>query len=80
MVNDVGYIQSYVDGRLVLFVQLAEEDQLLNGNGTAPNLRGILNRRASPLPRRSARTPARTRSSRRSPRSARARSSSPTRS
>jgi HK97 family phage major capsid protein len=44
MVNDVGYIQSYVNGRLVLFVQLAEEDQLLNGNGTPPNLRGILNR------------------------------------
>lgn len=44
MVNDAGYIQSYVNGRLVLFVQLAEEDQLLNGNGTAPNLRGILNR------------------------------------
>jgi HK97 family phage major capsid protein len=44
MVNDVPYIQSYVNGRLVLFVQLAEEDQLLNGNGTAPNLRGILNR------------------------------------
>ena len=44
MVNDIGYIQSYINGRLVLFVQLAEEDQLLNGNGTAPNLRGILNR------------------------------------
>lgn len=44
MINDVGYIQSYVNGRLVLFVQLAEEDQLLNGNGTAPNLRGILQR------------------------------------
>jgi HK97 family phage major capsid protein len=44
MVNDAGYIQSYVNGRLVLFVQLAEEDQLLNGNGTPPNLRGILNR------------------------------------
>jgi len=44
MVNDIGYIQSYVNGRLVLFVKLAEEDQLLNGNGTAPNLRGILNR------------------------------------
>lgn len=44
MVNDVGFIQGYVNGRLVLFVQLAEEDQLLNGNGTAPNLRGILQR------------------------------------
>lgn len=44
MISDVDYVVSYVNGRLVLFVQLAEEDQLLNGNGTAPNLRGILNR------------------------------------
>ena len=44
MLQDVEYIQSYVNGRLVLFVKLAEEDQLLNGNGTAPNLRGILQR------------------------------------
>jgi HK97 family phage major capsid protein len=44
MIQDVDYIVSYVNGRLVLFVQLAEEDQLLNGNGTAPNLRGILQR------------------------------------
>lgn len=44
MLSDVSYITSYVNGRLVLFVQLAEEDQLLNGNGTAPNLRGILQR------------------------------------
>jgi HK97 family phage major capsid protein len=44
MINDVEYIQSYVNGRLVLFVKLAEEDQLLNGNGTPPNLTGILNR------------------------------------
>ncbi|MGZ4663595.1 MAG: phage major capsid protein [Frankiaceae bacterium] len=44
MLQDIGYIQSYIDGRLVLFVQLAEEDQLLNGNGTAPNLRGLMNR------------------------------------
>jgi HK97 family phage major capsid protein len=44
MLQDVSYIQSYVNGRLVLFVRLAEEDQLLNGNGTAPNLKGLLNR------------------------------------
>lgn len=44
MLQDVQYIESYVNGRLVLFVQLAEEDQLLNGNGTAPNLTGLLNR------------------------------------
>lgn len=44
MLQDVDYIASYVNGRLVLFVQLAEEDQLINGNGTAPNLKGLLQR------------------------------------
>ena len=44
MLQDAGYVGGYVQGRLVLFVKLAEEDQLLNGNGTAPNLRGLLNR------------------------------------
>lgn len=44
MLQDVNYIQSYLNGRLTLFVQLAEEDQILNGNGTAPNLTGLMNR------------------------------------
>jgi HK97 family phage major capsid protein len=44
LLEDVPAIQSYIDARLTLGVQLAEEDQLLNGNGTAPNLRGVLNR------------------------------------
>src|SRR5581483_684396 len=44
MVSDVNYIASYLNGRLVLFVQLAEEDQLLNGNGSAPNLDGLTHR------------------------------------
>lgn len=44
MLEDVAAIRSYVDGRLQLFVRLTEEDQLLNGNGTAPNLTGLLNR------------------------------------
>ncbi len=44
MLEDVSQIRSYIDGRLRLGVALSEEDQLLNGNGTAPNLRGILNR------------------------------------
>jgi HK97 family phage major capsid protein len=44
MVQDVPFVTSFINGRLVMFVQLAEEDQLLNGNGTAPNLRGLLNR------------------------------------
>lgn len=44
MLEDVAQIRSYIDNRLRLFIQLTEEDQLLNGNGTAPNLTGILNR------------------------------------
>lgn len=44
MLADASYIAGYIQGRLTLFVQLAEEDQLLNGNGTAPNLRGLNNR------------------------------------
>jgi HK97 family phage major capsid protein len=44
MLEDASFVAGYVSGRLVLFVQLAEEDQLLNGNGTAPNIKGLLNR------------------------------------
>lgn len=42
--EDVPFATSYINGRLRLFVMLAEEDQLLNGSGTAPNLTGIANR------------------------------------
>lgn len=44
MLEDVEQARSYVDGRLEIFVQLTEEDQLLNGSGIAPNLLGLLNR------------------------------------
>lgn len=44
MLEDVAQIRSYLDTRLALFVRHAEEDQLLNGSGTAPNIRGLLNR------------------------------------
>ncbi|HXG72959.1 MAG TPA: phage major capsid protein [Gemmatimonadaceae bacterium] len=44
MLEDVPALRSYLDVRLRLGVELTLEDQLLNGNGTAPNLRGILNR------------------------------------
>jgi len=44
LLEDVSAIQAYIDARLRLGVQLAEEDQLLNGNGTAPNLLGLMNR------------------------------------
>jgi HK97 family phage major capsid protein len=44
MLEDVAQIQSYIDARLTLGLALTEEDQLLNGNGTAPNLKGIMQR------------------------------------
>jgi HK97 family phage major capsid protein len=44
MLEDWEQARSYLDGRLEIFVLLTEEDQLLNGNGTAPNILGILNR------------------------------------
>jgi HK97 family phage major capsid protein len=44
MLEDVAQLRSYLDGRLRLFVQHAEEANLLNGNGNAPNLRGLLQR------------------------------------
>jgi hypothetical protein len=44
MLEDVPQIASYIDARLVLGVQLTEEDQLLNGSGVAPNLLGLLAR------------------------------------
>jgi HK97 family phage major capsid protein len=40
MLEDFAQIQSYIDNRLSLFVQIAEEAQLLSGNGTAPHLTG----------------------------------------
>lgn len=44
MLEDVSAIRSFIDARLALGVQLTEEDQLLNGSGTPPDLTGILNR------------------------------------
>lgn len=40
--EDEPLIRSYVENRLRLFLQLAEEDQLLNGDNNAPNLNGLL--------------------------------------
>lgn len=42
--SDVDYLISVINSQLVGRLLVVEEDQLLNGNGTAPNLRGILNR------------------------------------
>ena len=44
MLEDVPQIRSYIDARLILGVQLAEENQLLNGDGVAPNLLGLSKR------------------------------------
>ncbi|MBA3654247.1 MAG: phage major capsid protein [Actinobacteria bacterium] len=44
MLEDQAQIRSYIDGRLALFVQIAEEAQLTSGSGVAPQLTGILNR------------------------------------
>lgn len=41
---DTDYIVSVINSQLVVRLQIEEENQLLNGNGTAPNMRGILNR------------------------------------
>ena len=44
MLEDVAQARSYIDARLMLGVSQAEEDQLLNGSGTAPAMTGLLNR------------------------------------
>lgn len=43
-IQDVDYLVSVINSQLVSRLRLVEEDQILNGNGTAPNVRGILNR------------------------------------
>lgn len=40
---DAGQTRSLIDNQLNLMLKIVEEDQLVNGNGTSPNLRGILN-------------------------------------
>jgi HK97 family phage major capsid protein len=42
--DDIEWLRQYLNGRLALFVRIREEQQLLTGNGTAPDIRGILNR------------------------------------
>lgn len=43
VLEDLDQARSYIDGRLSYFVQMEEEDQILNGDGTGTNMRGILN-------------------------------------
>jgi HK97 family phage major capsid protein len=44
MLQDVSYITSYITNRMSLFVKIAEELQLLLGDGTGENLTGVMNR------------------------------------
>jgi len=43
LMTDEPAMRSYVEQRLRLFLELAEEDQLVNGSGVAPDLTGMLN-------------------------------------
>ena len=44
LVEDLPFLKSAIDGRLLYQLNLYIEDQLLNGSGAAGNLRGLLNR------------------------------------
>jgi HK97 family phage major capsid protein len=43
LLSDFDSLVDFLDNQLRLGVLLAEENQIINGNGTSPNLRGILN-------------------------------------
>ena len=43
VLSDAAMLRSYIDNRLVYGVNFKEEEQLLNGDGTSPNLDGLLN-------------------------------------
>jgi HK97 family phage major capsid protein len=44
LLEDVPAMSGYIDLRLMQGLQMTEDDQLLNGNGTAPNMTGLLAR------------------------------------
>ena len=44
LVDDLPWLASSINNRGIYLVQLFEEDQLLNGDGSGTNLKGILNR------------------------------------
>jgi HK97 family phage major capsid protein len=44
MFRDAEQFQAYLQNRMIFGLQRKEEDALLNGSGTAPNVQGILNR------------------------------------
>ncbi|MDQ3155297.1 MAG: phage major capsid protein [Actinomycetota bacterium] len=41
--DDNAQLRGYIEGRLIYGLQFRIDSQIINGNGTAPNLRGILN-------------------------------------
>lgn len=43
LLSDFDALVNFIESNLRMGVLLAEENQILNGNGTSPNLRGILN-------------------------------------
>lgn len=44
ILDDLSFARSYIDGRLRTFVELKDEDELLNGDGTGAHLTGLMNR------------------------------------
>ena len=44
MIEDLPFLASSINGRLLYQLGLFEENQLLNGNGTGTNVKGLLNR------------------------------------
>ena len=44
MLDDVPQLQSYIDGRLRVFIAQEVDDQILNGSGVGENILGIRNR------------------------------------
>lgn len=44
MVEDYGFVADWINNQLIYELSVAEEDQLLNGDGTGSNVTGLLNR------------------------------------
>jgi len=42
IIDDATTLQGYIDGRLAYMLAVREEQQILNGSGTAPQLKGVL--------------------------------------